>query len=38
LTATLPPKNGERTVAVLMAAAPGEPFGMGAEVIVAELE
>jgi beta-galactosidase len=38
LTATLPPKDGERIVAVLMAAAPGEPFGMGAEVIVAELE
>lgn len=36
LTATLPAKDGERTVAVLMTAPPGEPFGMGAAVIAQE--
>jgi beta-galactosidase len=38
LTAPLPAKEGQRTVAVLMAVAPGRPFGMSAEVIVAERE
>jgi beta-galactosidase len=38
LTAPLPAKEGERTVAVLMPVPPGEPFGMSASVIVGERE
>jgi beta-galactosidase len=37
LTTALPAKDGERTVAVLMAVAPGQPFGMGAPVVVEEV-
>jgi beta-galactosidase len=36
LTAPLVAKEGERTVTVLMTVAPGQPFGMGAPVIVEE--
>jgi beta-galactosidase len=38
LTVTLPAKDGERTLAVLMTVAPGQAFGMGAAVIVEELD
>jgi beta-galactosidase len=38
LIAPLPAKEGERTVAVLMTVAPGQPFGMSAAVIVEELD